>query len=211
MILETVENVSFRHMHQTGREEKLTQNTNGDHELVRCDYRATNFTRANFGLVHGNTNGQDTNANTSDDTTYSHVDPALHGSDLDSVSDNEDDHTNSKVFTASEKVGSVCTSKRTAKSTDRHEGDKQRRDGWVERDLTVTLVLSEAVDKVAEQKNTGDLALFLIKKLFRRKSNHVEAYSIVTEKETTYRSDHTKHNGFDAAGGTANLDGTFIC
>lgn len=89
------------------------QNTDGDHELVRCDDRATNLARAAFGLEHGYTDGQNTNAQTSHNTANHQVDPRVHGGNLDDIANDENGNTNRQTASATKPIGSVGSSKST--------------------------------------------------------------------------------------------------
>jgi hypothetical protein len=83
------------------------EDTEGDHELVRSDDGTANFTGRSLRLEHGNTDTEVANTKTSDEATHHHVNPASHGSDLDDVSNDEDNNTEGQTPTATEPIRSA--------------------------------------------------------------------------------------------------------
>lgn len=163
------------------------ENANGDHELVRGDDGATDLTGRTLALEHGNTNGKVTNTQTGDETTHHHVDPGVHGGDLDDVANDEDEDTEGHGLAATPPVGSVGARQSTDERTDTHQGDEERlNDG---NPLLVALgSLGEAVHEILEQKHGRNLA------------------SIVSEEETTDGSCHSQQDGLSTAVGAIDLD-----
>lgn len=179
------------------------EDAEGDHELVRGDDGAADLAGRALALEHGNTDGQVTDAQTGCEAAHHHVDPALHGGDLDNVADNEDDDTEGKTLSPTEPIRSAVnhivskeysdrvflkeglsvqrSSERTKESTDTHERDDQRLDSRVERIGAIGLKRTETVLEVMEQQHARDLT------------------GIIAEQETAERGDDAHHDGLQTA------------
>lgn len=79
--------VAYPKVDQVGDED-----ANGDHQLVRRDDGSADLTRRAFRLEHGHPDTEVSDSETGDESTHHHMDPAVHGGDLDDVANDEDDH-----------------------------------------------------------------------------------------------------------------------
>lgn len=107
------------------------------------------------------TNTEVTNTDTGDETTHHHVNPRVHRGDLDDISDDEQEDTESQALAATPPVGSVGAGQSTQEGADAHEGDEDGRAGGGDgvAGCCAGVFDSEAAQEVFEDEHAADLTL----------------------------------------------------